>query len=280
MCRKLFLTMGLFCMAVAGSPVVAEVCGDATSPCAVASGTYHMSMPEGGNAVKGVVIQLHGSGGQGRGLLNSGLAQEALARGYVFVAPDGYHPDFRFPRNWSVRAKGTQFNRDDAVFLREVRTDMQTKTQVEDLPILLAGFSRGGSMVWDIACHDPDFATAYAPLAGAFWDDLPQNCAGPVRLFHTHGWNDRTVPLEGRSLGDGAVIQGDVWASLKIMRETNGCANRQPERSSFDEEYWFRHWTDCEAGQIDLMLHKGGHGTPRGWANRVLDWFETPPTDP
>ena len=143
-----------------------------------------------------------------------------------------------------------------------------------DVPVLLAGFSRGGSMVWDIACQVPDFASAYAPLAGAFWDDLPEGCAAPVKLFHTHGWNDRTVPLEGRSFRDGAVVQGDVWASLKILRETNGCDARQPERNSFDGELWFRHWTDCRDGQIQLMLHKGGHGAPAGWANRMLDWFE------
>ena len=127
-------------------------------------------------------------------------------------------------------------------------------------------------MVWDVACADPEFADAYAALAGAFWDDLPSECAAPVRMFHTHGWNDRVVPLEGRSFG--AVVQGDVWASLKILRETNGCVNRQPESSRFDGDYWFRHWGDCEAGEIDLMLHQGGHGAPRGWSGLMLDWFE------
>lgn len=252
----------------------AQACGDADTPCTVESGTYHMAMPA-ADAAKGIVVHLHGAGAQARGLLNSGLGRGAVARGYVFVAPDGYHPGTRFVRNWSVKANGSVFERDDIAFLQDVMADVRGKTGLDGVPVLLAGFSRGGSMVWDIACQVPDFASAYAPLAGAFWDDLPEECAAPVKLFHTHGWNDRTVPLEGRSFRDGAVVQGDVWASLKILRETNGCDARQPERNSFDGELWFRHWTDCRDGQIQLMLHKGGHGAPSGWSTRMLDWFET-----
>ncbi|MFL4469853.1 PHB depolymerase family esterase [Tateyamaria armeniaca] len=271
---RLFALPLIFSMILFGKTLTAQTgtCGDADTPCSVESGDYYMAMPD--SAPKGLVIHLHGAGARASGLLNSGMAREALARGYAFVAPEGYHPNSRFVRNWSVRANESFFERDDALFLREVLADVRAKTGVTDEPVLLAGFSRGGSMVWDIACHDPEFATAYAPLAGAFWDDLPEVCAAPVMLFHTHGWNDRTVPLEGRSFRDGQVVQGDVWASLKVLRETNGCDARQPERNSFEGDLWFRHWTDCTAGKIELMLHKGGHGAPKGWATRMLDWFE------
>ncbi|MEO1399149.1 MAG: polyhydroxybutyrate depolymerase, partial [Pseudomonadota bacterium] len=160
----------------------------------------------------------------------------------------------------------------DVAFLQDVLADARQQTELPDAPVLLAGFSRGGSMVWDMACLDPNFADAYAPMAGAFWDSLPTSCAGPVRLFHTHGWTDRTVPLEGRSFG--TVVQGDVWQSLFVLRETNGCSKRQPESSSFEGGGWLRHWTDCDSGQIDLLLHPGGHGAPQGWSQRVMDWFE------
>ncbi len=269
--RTAQLTLPLLFLLAA--PLLAQDCGDRDMPCPVEQGTYHMALPDSGTP-KGIVMHLHGAGGRGSSTLSSGIGQEAIARGYAFVAPDGYHPESRFVRNWSVRARGSSFERDDAVFLRAVLTDVQSRLDFEDAPVLLSGFSRGGSMVWDIACHVPDFATAYAPLAGAFWDDLPESCAAPVMLYHTHGWNDRTVPLEGRSFGGGRVVQGDVWASLKILRETNGCDARQPARNSFDGDLWFRHWTDCRAGKIELMLHQGGHGAPRGWANRMLDWFE------
>ena len=251
---------------------LAQNCGDASSPCEVENGGYHLALPQSG-APKGIVMHLHGGGGTGKGMLKSGLAREASARGYVFVAPNGEHPEQRWKRDWSVRADSMRFNRDDREFLTTVMNDVKGKTGLTTAPVLLAGFSRGGSMVWNIACDKPDFADAYAPIAGAFWDTLPSSCNGPVRLFHTHGWNDRTVPLEGRSFG--AIVQGDVWASLKILRETNGCGKRQPEKNSFDGDFWLRHWTDCDAGNIELLLHKGGHGAPRGWASRIMDWFES-----
>lgn len=247
-------------------------CGTADLACDIDGGTYHVLEPE--TAPKGIVMHLHGGGGTGKGMLGSGLARNALARGYIVIAPNGYHPNARFTHNWSVKAKGTNYERDDVAFLKDVLGDVRSRLNAAELPVMLAGFSRGASMVWDIACEAPDFATAYAAVAGAFWDDMPDSCAGPVTLFHTHGWNDRTVPLEGRSLRGGTVIQGDVWESLKILRATNGCRARQPETSSFDGELWLRHWTDCDAGRIDLMLHKGGHGAPKGWAGAMMDWFE------
>ena len=268
-----YVAIFLLGLAVLASRAEAQACGDADIPCEVASGTYHVLSPQ-TEEIRGIVMHLHGGGGRGRGLLNSGMARGAVARGFLFIAPDGYHPGARFERNWSVKARNSTFKRDDMVFLADVMADARARFGVTAAPVLLSGFSRGGSMVWDIACARPTFATAYAPLAGAFWDDLPDACAAPVRLFHTHDWNDRTVPLEGRSFGGGAVVQGDVWAALKILRETNGCDARQPERNSFEDDLWFRHWTDCASAEIQLMLHKGGHGAPKGWASRMLDWFE------
>ncbi len=275
----LTITLSSLVWLLAGQTALSETCGGADTPCVLDSGTYHLGLPE-TNAPKGIVIHLHGGGAQGKGLLKSGMAKEASARGYVFVAPNGYHPNNRYQRDWSVKAKNTSHDHDDTMFLGDVLADVRARFDLETEPVLLSGFSRGGSMVWDIACRTPDFATAYAPMAGAFWDDLPKACAAPVRLFHTHGWTDRTVPLEGRSFRNGAVIQGDVWASLKILRETNGCGKRQPEKNSFDGDYWLRHWTDCDAGRIDLLLHKGGHGAPKGWAKRMMDWFESGEAEP
>ncbi len=231
-----------------------------------------MAVPSTAKAI-GLVMHLHGGGGTGRGLLTSGLAREESVRGYVFIAPNGEHPENRWTKDWSVRADGMSFARDDMSFLKEVLVDARQRTALPDAPVLLAGFSRGGSMVWNVACYDPDFADAYAPMAGAFWNSLPAECDGPVHLFHTHGWADRTVPLEGRSFG--AIVQGDVWASLSILRQVNGCTNRQPESSSYENGYWLRHWTDCDAGQIELLLHQGGHSAPEGWSQMILDWFES-----
>lgn len=255
------------------SLVAAQTCGDAKTPCQIDSGTYHIVLPE-TDVPRGAVVFLHGGGGRGAGLLKTNLARQAIERGFVFVAPNGEHPTARFPNNWAVRAKNFGHEKDDIAFLNDVMDHVATQHNVDRGRFLLSGFSRGGSMVWDVACFAPNSARAYAPAAGAFWDDLPDTCEAPVDLFHTHGWNDRTVPLEGRPLFNDTVVQGDVWESLAILRRTNGCKSRQPSRSEIVDDQWWRHWETCDAGRIDVMLHPGGHGSPRGWATAALDWFD------
>ncbi len=261
-------TIGL----LAPGTVSAQQCGQAETPCKIPLGTYHVLSPA-DVKIRGAVVLLHGGGGTGKGLLKTNMAKQAVKNGFVFVAPNGFHPTARFKNNWAVRAKNFGHELDDIKFLNSVMNNVSKKFGVDRTRFLLAGFSRGGSMVWDIACHAPKSARAYAASAGAFWDDLPEKCSGPVDLFHTHGWNDRTVPLEGRPLFGGDVAQGDVWQSLKILRASNGCQNRQPASSKIENGQWWRHWTDCKSGQIDLMLHDGAHGTPTNWADVTLKWF-------
>jgi polyhydroxybutyrate depolymerase len=111
------------------------------------------------------------------------------------------------------------------------------------------------------------------PVAGSFWRPHPQGCAGQVDLFHLHGWQDGTVPLEGRVLGNGAV-QGDVMEAMQIWRDANGC-QVQPDRHARAGDILIRSWTGCDTGaRLDLALHPGGHVVPRDWADLALDWFE------
>ena len=277
MIRQFAAVLAVTTLALA-SKATAQTCGDADTPCEIESGTYHIALPS--VEPRGAVLLLHGGGGRGRGLLNTNMARQALERGFIFVAPNGEHPKARFPNNWAVRADNFGHEKDDIAFLGDVMDHVAETHGVSRSRMLLAGFSRGGSMVWDVACFAPDTARAYAPSAGAFWDTLPENCNGPVDLFHTHGWNDRTVPLEGRPVLGGTTAQGDVWESLRILRTNNGCTARQPSRSVVEDGNWFKHWDDCQSGRIDLMLHPGGHGSPSGWAPRVLDWFETRLSEP
>jgi polyhydroxybutyrate depolymerase len=166
------------------------------------------------------------------------------------------------------------YERDDLAFLAEVLDDAAAQGIDRDR-VLLAGFSRGASMVWDVACHRPEMARAYAPVAGAFWEPLPERCQSGADLFHTHGWADRVIPLEGHSVAGGALTQSDIFASLDILRAANRCEIEQPNVSSVEAgNIWRRCWTSCEGGRIDLMLHSGPHGVPKFWLREALDWFE------
>ncbi|MEM0990135.1 MAG: PHB depolymerase family esterase [Pseudomonadota bacterium] len=248
---------------------------DGGSSCDVAAGNYLIAVPPGMDR-PGAMVWLHGMGGSAEGVMKNGAWIRVLAdRGMALIAPDGMVLAERHNgrKNWTV-ADGEAYPRDDVAFIDQVIDDAVSRYGIDRDRILLAGFSRGGSMVWDIACQRPNTARAYAPVAGAFWEPMTDTCAGPVQLFHTHGWVDRVVPLEGRSFRGGAKIQGDVFQSLYVLREVLGCANRQPASGPIQGDRWWRHWSDCRTGRIDLMLHPSGHSIPRGWLTTALDWFQ------
>jgi polyhydroxybutyrate depolymerase len=271
----MFVLGGVATSAVAAGP--AGACGtDETTLCQVETGAYRIALPDATDAPP-AVVWLHGWGGSANGVMkNKGWIERLGARGYALIAPDGRITSERYKnKNWSVN-DGRDYERDDLRFLAEVVEDAVSRHGIDGDRVLLAGFSRGGSMVWDVACRTPDLARAYAPVAGAFWEPMHTGCEAPVDLYHVHGWTDRTVPLEGRPLGGGVMTQGDVFQSLFILREANGCANRQPETAPVDADagLWRRTWSDCAGAQIDFEMHPGGHSIPRGWLDRALDWFE------
>ncbi|GMG82216.1 hypothetical protein LNKW23_14290 [Paralimibaculum aggregatum] len=269
------LAAGLLAAALglALSAAPAAACGGPEVRCAVAGGEYLLLMPEGAAGPVPALLFLHGWGSSPEGALRrlSGGFRAAAEAGMAVILPEGVPRAGRRPKDWAVR-DGRPHPRDDFAFLDTVMADA-ARRGVARGQVLLSGFSRGGSFVWDIACARPGFAAAYAPLAGAFWEPLPGGCAGPVALHHTHGWTDRVVPLEGRSFRGGAVVQGDVFASLKLMRETLGCAGRQPEEAGTGGR-WQRRWLACRNGRLELWLHPGGHGAPPGWMETVIGWFQ------
>jgi polyhydroxybutyrate depolymerase len=252
-------------------------CGDKATPCQIAKGSYNLALPEnwaGGPAV----VYLHGFGGSGAKVIgNRSFVNKITRRGYALIAPTGQIFDADRPnaRDWGVD-DGAQHKRDDIRFINAVLEDAATRFGIDRSQVLVSGFSRGGSMVWDLACAAPDTARAYAPASGGFWAPFPAKCAGPVRLFHTHGFTDQTVPLEGRHavFGGVAYTQSDIYQGLRLWRQTNGCGSRATDHI-IKGKIWRKIWGDCAQGAaLEFALHPGGHGLPKGWSDMVLDWFE------
>lgn len=243
-------------------------------------GSYAIRLPTGVDLSQPIpaLLYFHGAGGTGSGSMkNTGMVNAFLNRGYAVIAPSGLkRPNSRFGPGWSFLPFRKK-QRDERAFAREVLQDVEKRFNVDRQSVLMSGFSIGGSLVWYLACEDPDLAKAYAPVAGAFWRPHPQtsDCKAPVQMFHTHGWRDGTVPLEGRPLGGGRIYQGDVFQGLQILRQLNNCDGLKADKFKTDERFWIRTWTRCTRGSaLSLALHPGGHSVPKGWANRAIKWFE------
>ncbi|MCY4592425.1 MAG: alpha/beta hydrolase-fold protein [Alphaproteobacteria bacterium] len=254
----------------------AGACPGAGSRCEVPGGGYYIRMPAQHSSPVRAVVHAHGYGASGRSVIgNAGLTEPFLQAGLAVVAPDGMRRAGRNGRTWHVLPYVTERHgrRDEVAFIEAVMRDAEHRFGVDRRQSLLSGFSLGGSLVWTVACAAPRMFAAHAPVAGAFWRPPPQECAGPVSLLHTHGWRDRTVPIEGRSIRNGMLRQGDVFDGLETLRRANGCTPARGLVAETAGRFWLRRWDACRAGNLQLALHPGGHEIPQGWHRLVLDWF-------
>jgi polyhydroxybutyrate depolymerase len=190
------------------------------------------------------------------------LKDELDARGILGVFPNGI-------RGTWAHVGSPSSARDELAFLDAVLADVEARWPVAGR--LASGFSQGGSMAWDAACYRGDRFDAFLPIAGSFWEPLPETCpAGPVNLRHTHGLSDGTVPMEGRPIGQ--MQQGDVLEGMAIWRAVDGCAE-EPDRTETVGVSTCQIWSSCgSAHELSLCLHDGAHEIPTGWVSESLDW--------
>lgn len=268
----LLFTSGLFSAASACST---------DTPCEIAEGEYYIAMPEGAEGLIPAVLFVHGYGGSGEGVFrNKGMANSILDRGYALIAPSGLKMEGRNGGSWSF-IPGLPQRRDEVAFMAAVRDDAISQHGIDPDRIIMSGFSIGGSMTAYLACAAPESFSAYAPVGGNFWRPHPIACEGPVKMLHTHGWTDGTVPLEGRVLrGEdsrdaNALMQGDIFHALGIWRETNKCFQLKADKFVTKGTFLRRKWERCAPGSaLEFALFPGGHVIPNGWAEMTIDWFE------
>ncbi|WP_171102279.1 PHB depolymerase family esterase [Ruegeria sp. HKCCD7255] len=273
MIREFSLAAGF---AVIGQTAIAA-CANQDGVCETPMGAYHIELPDNGNAP--MVVFLHGYGGSGQGTMrNRGMVQPLLDRGYAVMAPEGLErPDRGGTQSWNFYPGFGE--RDETAFLSEAVQDAADRFGINAEHVMLGGFSAGGFMVNYLACEAPEAFSAYVPVSGGFWRPHPETCEGPIRMFHTHGWTDNVVPLEGRLLGGGRFQQGDIYAGFEIWREANGCVDHKPTGFSTTGNFMRRHWSNtCDEGSaLEFALFPGGHTVPTGWADMIVDWYERLP---
>lgn len=266
---------------LAASATIAQAeCGAFPDACEVEGGEYLIALPKG--EIKGSIVFLHGFGGSGKGSLGRDWVEEALVRGYAIISPDGLRRERgNRPRAWSFHPDWPA-QRDEVAFLTSVRDDAAERFDLDADTMALGGFSIGGSMTSYFACAAPDVFHAYLPVAGGFWRPHPTECAGPVRLLHTHGWTDTTVPLEGRvvrgeDINDPeAFVQGDIFYTLGMWREVNECVQIRADKFVTKGPFMRRSWERCaDDTALEFALFSGGHRVPKEWADLALDWLET-----
>ena len=261
----------------AGAAFAADAPCGRDDACQIEGGSYHLLLPEGWETAGSLpaVVFFHGHNSSGRSVFRAGsLKSEFVEKGYAVIAPNGDRQPGRNTRFWPARPNDAGY-RDDVAFTLRVLDDAETRVPLDTSRLYVTGFSAGGSMAWMMACYAGGRFDGVVSVAGALRRPVPQaNCPGqPVRALQIHGFTDNQVPLEGRTIRD--WHQGDVYETLGIFRQTNGCRSN-PDTITADQPFRCRIWNSCSGQPVKLCLHDGGHGLPKGWATIAREWFELP----
>jgi polyhydroxybutyrate depolymerase len=249
----------------------------ADGACTVASGGYRIVLPPSSAADGkiGAIFFFHGYGGSaGETVSDANLTAVAHRLGVALIAPDG------LDRSWSFPGSPSR-NRDEFSFVTQVLEDVMARFPVDPRRIMASGFSQGGSMVWYLACRMPQRFAAFAPIAGDFWQPVPESCAGPrPNLIHFHGLADTTIPLAGRALRSGAR-QGDLFRGLAVLAPGSCTASWEADvrKAGQPEGLACRRARGCGGDALlELCLHAGGHFVDAAWVERA--WHAAMPAAP
>ena len=249
-----------------------SACG-AESRCEVPDGYYLAAEPDDwdGTTALRLVVYFHGWGGSPEGAFrNRGMVRGATSRGALFVAPFAQTGYWR-----QIGAGRAERGRDEATYIRAVMKDIRRRWPIDDQQTLASGFSRGASMVWNVACYAGDLFRGYAPIAGGFWRSTPDNCpTGAVNLRHIHGLSDGVVSFDEIGVYDSMPIS----EGIAVLARVNGTSGQSRKVPSGDQRLTCTRREQSISGRVlELCLHERGHSIPAEWVGHGLDWLDTLP---
>ncbi|MBX2805048.1 MAG: polyhydroxybutyrate depolymerase [Hyphomicrobiales bacterium] len=245
----------------------AMACG-VDSDCQLGDRVYRVYVPGGDTGkARGAIVFAHGWRNSAAGTMsNTSLLKFADELDVVLVASQAIGTGWQLPNRPRERSNTgeIEFSYYDALIDEIVK-----RYNVERGRILMAGFSGGGMMTWNLACHRGKLFAGFAPISGTFWGPVPDSCpTTPVNLMHFHGTSDDMVPLQGRAIADSR--QGDVYKTLAMLEKSGDFGEATPIPA---EDLECEQRKNPEGGLLEFCLHSGGHIYKAAFLKRAWEAF-------
>lgn len=237
----------------------------------------HLYVPAGYEQARAMplLLNLHGSGGTGRGQFAlSGLDKAADRHGVLVASPDAGIPA-REGFLWNVPGVPTVAGTipgsdapDDTGYLVAVVDALATAMCVDTARVYATGLSGGGRMASWLACARADRFAAIAPVvglrAGRARRDEPDrideaSCrpSRPVAVIAFAGAMDRTNPIAG---GEGARWGYSMPSAMQRWATLNGCRRVEPTAWIEDRRYRQSYSACADGGAVEAIVQAdGGH---------------------
>ena len=259
-----------FCLGLLQGTANATTCGNG-GRCIVKDGYYLAALPPSwdGKSKLPLVVFFHGWNTSPEGMFrNRAMVDGVTRRGAIFVAP--YAQTGYWRQIGQGRAEG---GRDELAYVHAVMKDIKRRWPVDESGTVASGFSRGASMVWNVACYAGSLFRAYVPIAGGFWNSTPATCpSGPVSMRHIHGTSDGVVAYDTVGVYNSMPIP----EGLAVLRKVNACKPQATNVIRVGKRLRCDVWAECASQrQLQVCLHKGGHSIPAEWVGQGVDWVRT-----
>jgi polyhydroxybutyrate depolymerase len=177
----------------------------------------------------------------------SGLADAAVARGYVVASPTGSNPG---PR-WAVPG-GLETGADDIGFLADLADHLEDTLCVDRNAEFAAGYSAGAAMAQALSCTMP---WRFAAVAGSGGMNLTETCpdSPPTDVLTLHGTADPIAPPTGSKVVFAPPLDLPIATVVATNAQRAGC-DPVPVAST-------------PAASVEALVHTGCDG-----GHRVAHW--------
>ena len=183
--------------------------------------TYYVSYPSSPEDASGLIINMHGFGGNALGQLSgTQMNNYAHPENMAVVYPQGIievgNP-FNAP-SWNIGTFWDFNTQDDVGFISALIDDVASNFDIDLNKVYACGFSNGGYMAYELACELSDKITAFGSVAGNFMLNTDQSCSNDreIPIIHFHGTSDATVDYSPPSFEQALTVSESIddWSNL------------------------------------------------------------------
>lgn len=247
--RRFWLCLSL----LIAQSIPAWACGP-DSDCLLGDRTYRIAIPAGpAQGPLGALILAHGYGGSaGQEMANQSIRALAHENRMALVAPNAVGEVWMIPHLPDhTPDKGAR----EYAFFDALVAELSARHGIDRHRIIMAGFSAGAMLVWNLACYRGQSFAAFLPVAGTFWEPMPKNCpTEPGPLVHIHGTADNVVPMTGRPVW--RMHQGDVGRAMTMVMDVGNFGEATQSASG---DLTCRQRRNDQGVLLALCTHPGGH---------------------
>ncbi|MBX3254708.1 MAG: poly(3-hydroxybutyrate) depolymerase [Chitinophagaceae bacterium] len=194
--------------------------------------TFHFNQPEvQPNAA--LVFVLHGSGGDGKGIMRTTSKLEAIAKreNIVIVYPDGYKRFWNECRKMADTPPNRE-NINEEAFFSAMIDYFTTKYKTDRRKVFVAGTSGGGHMAYKLAMNIPLKIRAITAIIANLPDNANMDCAPsgkPVPVMIVNGTDDTVNPYAGGLIRSAGMSLGTVRSTEQTFAYWSGIAGYKGE---------------------------------------------------